>query len=83
MVEWEASVVSRPFVVRTEMQKVKTKVFGFWFKTTFSEAVGHEPEISNKGGKSLILPKEINANRFFWDSLAGNLEKSLMSHYGI
>jgi hypothetical protein len=25
-----------------------------------------------QGGKNWILPKEINANRFFWDSLAGN-----------
>jgi hypothetical protein len=33
--------------------------------TTFSEEVLHEPEISKEGGKSWILPKEINANRFF------------------
>ncbi len=32
-------------------------------------------------GKNWILPKEINANRLFWLSLAGNLEKPLMSLY--
>ncbi len=31
------------------------------------EAVRHEPVISNAGGKNWILPKEINAKRFFWD----------------
>ncbi len=32
------------------------------------------------GGKNSILPKELNANRFFWDShsLAGNLVKPLI-----
>ncbi len=32
------------------------------------EAVRHEREISMQGGINWILPKEINANRFFWDS---------------
>jgi hypothetical protein len=32
-------------------------------------------------GKNWILPKEMSANRFFWDSLAGNLVKTLMSLY--
>ncbi len=35
-----------------------------------------------QGGKNRTLPKEINANRFFCDSLAGNLENPLMSLYG-
>jgi hypothetical protein len=34
----------------------------------FTEAVRQEREISNAGGKNWILPKEMNANRFFWDS---------------
>jgi hypothetical protein len=29
---------------------------------------GHEREISNAGSKNWFLPKEMNANRFFWDS---------------
>ncbi len=33
-----------------------------------SEAVRNEREISNAGKYNWILPKEINANRFFWDS---------------
>ncbi len=33
-------------------------------------------------GKNWILPKDINGNRFFRDSLAKNLEKPLMSIYG-
>jgi hypothetical protein len=37
-----------------------------------------------QGGKNWFLPKEMNANRFFWDShaLAGNLVKPLLSLYG-
>ncbi len=32
------------------------------------EAVRHERAISNAGRQNQILPKEIKANRFFWDS---------------
>jgi hypothetical protein len=32
-----------------------------------------------QGDENWILPKEINANRFFRDSLAGNLEKPFIS----
>jgi hypothetical protein len=35
-----------------------------------------------QGGKNWILLKELNANRFFWDSHSGNLEKPLMYLYG-
>jgi len=36
-----------------------------------------------QGGKNWILPKDINANRFFLRlSLAGNMEKPLFSNYG-
>jgi hypothetical protein len=35
-----------------------------------------------QGGKNWTLPKEINANRFLPYSLAGNLDKPLMSLYG-
>jgi hypothetical protein len=36
-----------------------------------------------QGGKNWILPKEMNANRFFWDSYrAENLVKPLISLYG-
>jgi hypothetical protein len=35
-----------------------------------------------QGDKNWILPKEINANRFFWDLLVGNLVKPLLSFYG-
>ncbi len=37
------------------------------------------------GGLNRLLPKEINANRFFWDShwlMIGNLVKPLLSLYG-
>jgi hypothetical protein len=34
-----------------------------------------------QGGKNWILPKEIDANRFSRDSMAGNLENPLMSLY--
>jgi hypothetical protein len=36
-----------------------------FFNQSYTEAVRHEREISNAGGKNWILPKEINANRVF------------------
>jgi hypothetical protein len=35
-----------------------------------------------QGVQNWILPKYVNANRFFWDSLAGNLVEPLLSLYG-
>jgi hypothetical protein len=35
-----------------------------------------------QGGKNRTLPKVMNTNRFFRNSLAGNLEKPLLSLYG-
>ena len=32
------------------------------------EAVRHERRFQMQGGKNWIFPKEMNANRFFWDS---------------
>ncbi len=48
------------------------------------EAVQHEREISNtQGGKNWILPKEISANRFFWDSYwLETWKKRFLSLYG-
>ncbi len=43
---------------------------------------GGDWEISNAGGKNWILPKEINENRFFWDSHWLKIwKKSLVSLY--
>jgi len=36
--------------------------------SVYSEAVRHERRSQMQGGKNWILPKEINANWFFWDS---------------
>jgi hypothetical protein len=37
-------------------------------KECFSEAVDMNGRFQMQGGKNWILPKYINANRFFWDS---------------
>jgi hypothetical protein len=37
-------------------------------QSPFTEAVDMNGRFQMQGGKNWILPKEMNANRFFWDS---------------
>ncbi len=56
---------------RLEMLKSswETTAIGYAKATTATtEAAGHERKYEIQGGKNWILSKEINANRFFWDS---------------
>jgi hypothetical protein len=55
-----------PVVNRAKVSRPKKSLKNYGLVST--EAVRLEREISNEGGKNWIMPKEINANRFFWGS---------------
>jgi hypothetical protein len=62
----------------------RTRTFGqFIIMPDYPEVVDMNGRFQMQGGKNWFLPKEMNANRFFWDSLAGYLVKPVLSLYGI
>jgi hypothetical protein len=51
--------------------------YGTWKVEQFRGGTTWKGDLKCREPKNWILPKEKNRNRFFWDSLAGNLENHL------
>ncbi len=65
----EHTISLRFLAIILRVLRLEVSVYNVYTTNQFPEAVRHmNGRFQMQGGKNWILPKEMNANRFFWDS---------------